>query len=96
MASAFMYNGPKDLIYSYLKSHLSEQYHTMIDCMSPEWRNAVVYVMGRSKSSSYLTDMMRAYDAGVLDKISPDTVKSGSGEGGFGSAVDVAIAEKLV
>jgi hypothetical protein len=77
MTSAFNYYGTEDQVLTYLKSTLDNQYQAMIDHMTPEWRNAVVYVLGRSKSQQYLASMYQAYEGNVLHRINPSSVLAG-------------------
>jgi hypothetical protein len=91
MSSAFQYYGQPEEVLDYLHKTISDnQYQRMITQMSPEWRNAVVYVLGRSKSSFYLSAMYKAYEAGILNTISPDSVFAGS------SDFEETVAKKLV
>ncbi len=78
MSSAFTYYGSPEQVLDYLHHTISDnRYQTMINQMSPEWRNAVVYVLGRSKSQLYLESMFQAYEAEILDRMNPESVKSG-------------------
>jgi hypothetical protein len=78
MTSAFDNYGTEAQVLTYLKSTLENQYQTMIDHMTPEWRKAVVYVLGRSKSRMYLDSMYQAYEGNILDRISPSSVLAGT------------------
>ncbi len=80
MTSAFIYYGTTEEVLTYLKNKLDNQYHTMIDQMSPEWRNAVVYVLSRSKSQIYLNAMYNGYESGILNRVDPALVLYGTNE----------------
>ncbi len=86
MTSAFVNYGTETQVREYLESALDNQYQTMIDQMTPEWRNAVVYVLGRSKSQMYLNSMYQAYEGNVLHRINPSSVLAGTNQ--FSMEVD--------
>ncbi len=74
-----MYYGSPEEVLNYLVNTISDnRFQTMINQMTPEWMNAVVYVLGRSKSQLYLETMFQAHEAGILDKMNPESVKAGS------------------
>jgi hypothetical protein len=79
MSSAFNYYGSPEEVLNYLSNTVTDnRYQTMITQMSSEWRNAVVYVLGRSKSQLYLEMMFQAHEAAILSVIDPETVKGGT------------------
>ncbi len=79
MTSAFMYYGTNDEVLKYLKNSLNNEYHSMIDEMTPEWRNATVYVLSRSKYQLYLNALHKGYEAKILNRVDPASVLYGSG-----------------
>ncbi len=80
MTSAFQIYGNTTEVHSYLRSQFSgrPEYLQMIDVISPEWRNAIVYVLARSNRLIYISEIYRAYISGVLEKIDPEFVKAGT------------------
>ncbi len=87
----FRYYGNTEQVLAYLKSGLGDNYQTMIDAMSPEWRNAVYYVLSRSKSQLYLNAMLKGYEAGILSSVDPASVLAGSDE--FSTKIDQLCAQ---
>jgi hypothetical protein len=82
MASAFDPYGKSDDIHNYLRNKYAKtpEYSQMIDDISPEWRDALIYVMARSKRNEYMSAIYRAYQYNVLQYIDPETVKAGTSE----------------
>ncbi len=73
-----MYYGTNDEVLKYLKNSLNNEYHSMIDEMTPEWRNATVYVLSRSKYQLYLNALHKGYEAKILNRVDPASVLYGS------------------
>ncbi len=91
MASAFTYYGTTAQVREYLQHSLDNKYQSMVDQMTPEWRNAVVYVLSRSKSQTYLNSMYKGYEAGLLPFVDPASVLAGSDD--FSSLIDQLCAQ---
>ncbi len=81
MISAFQYYGSSEDVLREVKYRVSDnKYQSMLEQMTPEWRNAVMYVLGRTNVQIYIDGMYEAFEAGNLTKIAPESVKAGSSE----------------
>lgn len=82
MSSPFVNYGSNQEVLTYLLEKFTDnnKFQTMINHLTPEWRNAMVYVFGRPKSKMqlYFDSMYKAYEAGKINQINVEDIKYGS------------------
>ncbi len=72
-------NEKREFLNNYFKDS-KENIASIIPNLDDNWIKAVYYTTSRSKRKIYWDSIVEAYNAGILDRISWDYVKTGSQE----------------